>query len=458
MHKNNLKPTKNDFWFLPLGGTGEIGMNLNLYGHDDAWLMVDCGSTFRVPLDADQDNEPDAKLQDVVIPNASFIIHHKERLKGIVITHAHEDHIGALVHIWPHLQVPIYTTQYTAEIIQHKFFESVGLFNLPLVLLSSGEVIDIGPFHVRWLPITHSIPETHALLIATPCAKVLHTADWKIDPDPVVGNRFRPARFKKLGHEKIQAVVCDSTNALKEEAVPSELACQQGLLNIIEGLEGKVIVTLFASNLARLISLTRIAIETDRSIALFGRTLENVVRNARKMGLWPDNLPLIPPRDIGYFPDNKILIIATGCQGEPRAALARLAADRHPLCALKAGDSVIFSSMVIPGNEAYVERVIQQLQERDIQCITRDACDQIIHVSGHANRDDLKKMYQWVRPECVIPTHGEQIHMNANAELAQASGISTQLVGRNGDLFVIAPTYDRIQGAVTTGRIAIEDS
>lgn len=448
-------PTVDDLWFLPLGGTGEIGMNLNLYGHSQSWLMVDCGSTFQVPLDPSKDHDDDAKRYDMVIPNADFIKAQKDQLQAIVLTHAHEDHIGALLHIWPELQVPMYTTRFTAEVIRRKFYREELFYELPIVEVQPGDELDIGPFTVKWLPITHSIPETQALLITTEAGKVLHTADWKIDDSPVIGHRFKQGRFKALASQNITAMVCDSTNAPKQDDVLSENACYEGILEVVKQQKGRVIVSCFASNIARLVSLARVAQATDRYFTVFGRAFENMISVARQCDYWPEDVQVIPPRHIGYLPKHEVLIAATGSQGEPRAALASLARGNHRWCDLDAGDTVLFSSMVIPGNEAFVEKITQQLQEKNIITIQQKDTEHTIHVSGHANAQNLKQMYQWVKPKCAVPTHGEAFHMQCNAEIAKETGIANQLLGRNGDLFVLAPLFDIERQVTVPGRVPI---
>ena len=457
MLANHLNPTHSDFWFVPLGGTGEIGMNLNLYGHAASWLMVDCGATFKVPLDPSLDHDPDVRLYDVVIPDPQFIIERKDDLSGIVITHAHEDHIGALTQVWPQLLVPIYTTAFTAEVIRRKFYRAGIHESLPLVVVEPGMELDLGPFTVRWLPITHSIPETQALLITTGCGTVLHTADWKIDYQPVVGARLKSSRFKALGRQPILAMVCDSTNALREQAEQSEYTCQQGLLEVVKAQRGRVVVTCFASNVARLVSIAQVAAKTGRYLALFGRALENMMSIARQLDYWPDELTVIPSRHIGYLPAHEVIIAATGCQGEPRAAMSQLARGRHRHCLLGQGDTVIFSSIIIPGNEAYVERIVQQLHEQSVTTIQQSNTDACIHVSGHPCAEDLRQMYNWVNPQCAVPTHGEMTHMHANAQVAAEQGIDQQLVGKNGDVFVLSPAFETHKGAVPVGRIALEE-
>ncbi len=428
-------PKHTDFWFLPLGGTGEIGMNLNLYGHAGSWLMVDCGATFNVPLRPEFDKRFDIHREAFVIPDPAFIVDKVDQLAGIVITHAHEDHIGALLHVWPKLQCPIYTTAFTAEVIRRKFYSAEIFVELPIVEVNSGDDLDIGPFNVRWLSITHSIPEPQALLISTPLGDVFHTADWKIDKAPVVGNKFKPSRFKALAHKNIIAMVCDSTNALRKGYSISEKECEKGLGALISKATGRVVVSCFASNLARVITLARIAQQTGRYVALAGRSLENMVSIARLTGHWPDDLSFTPLRHIGYLPPHEVMIVATGSQGEPNAALSKMATGVFRACLLEKGDSVIFSSIVIPGNEAFIEKVLQQLRDIGVNVTQSENSTHIIHASGHPNELDLQDMYSWVKPNCAVPTHGESAHMLANANIAREAGVLKQVVGTNGDVF-----------------------
>ncbi|MGQ8365710.1 ribonuclease J [Glaciecola sp. 1036] len=431
-------------------------MNLNLYGHAKNWLMVDCGATFNVPLDPEKDNDFSVKRHDVVVPDASFIIENKDALCGIVITHAHEDHLGALMHIWPQLDnCPIYTTRFTAEVIRRKFYRADLFYELPIVEVRTGDILDIGPFTLRWLSITHSIPEPQALLITTSLGSVFHTADWKIDMQPVIGNKFKPSRFKALSKENILSMVCDSTNANRAGFSVSEKECEYGLHQLIQKANGRVIVTCFASNIARLLTLFKIARETGRYVCLFGQSLDNMISIARATDNWPDDYHPIPKRHIGYLPAREVLIIATGSQGESKAALSRMADGTHRDCDLEKGDTVIFSSIVIPGNEKPILKLVEKLKNQDVTVYQSENCEYRIHASGHPNSEDLAQMYQWVRPKSVIPTHGESLHMTANAAIAKRVGVETQMVGVNGDLFELAPNYQKRNQVVKTGRIPI---
>nr|WP_136249647.1 ribonuclease J [Ningiella ruwaisensis] len=452
-----MLPNSQELWFLPLGGTGEIGMNLNLYGHSQQFIMVDCGASFQSPLDMADEHNPKAKRYDVVMPDASFIEARKDNLCAIVLTHAHEDHIGAVTEIWPNLRCPIYASAFTAEVLRRKFYQQGIYEDLPIVEVLPNMQLDIGPFTVKWLDITHSLPEPQALLIDTPLGSIFHTADWKIDYDPVIGNAFDKHKFSRLADQNILAMVCDSTNAVKEGFSTSEKACEQGLGEIISKAKGRVLVTCFASNIARLITLVRIANMTNRYVALFGRSLENMVSVARRCGIWPEDAKLTHRRHIGYLPRHEVLIIATGSQGEPRAALSRMAQNAYRDCDLDEGDTVIFSSIVIPGNEAPISKVVNLLKDRNIDVYQSETCEQTIHASGHPNREDLKQMYRWVKPAIAIPVHGEAEHMQANANAAREAGVAKQMLGFNGDLFILKPTRQIKRKFVKTGRVAIEN-
>lgn len=450
-------PNSKQLWFLPLGGTGEIGMNMNLYGHSNAWLMVDCGATFKSPLDPKDDDNPNARTYDVVAADASFIESRKDSLCGLVLTHAHEDHIGAVVATWPNLECPIYATPFTAEVLRRKFYQKGIYENLPIVEVAQNTTLDIGPFTVSWLDITHSLPEPQAIKITTALGSIFHTADWKIDHNPVLGRAFNKQSFIDLQKDNIVAMVCDSTNALKSGYSVSEKDCARGLGKIISRATGRVVVSCFASNVARLITLVTIANQTGRYVALFGRSLENMVSVARRCGYWPDELKLTHRRHIGYLPKHEVMIIATGSQGEPRAGLNKLAHNTHRDCELEEGDSVIFSSIVIPGNEKPIEKIIHCLKERKVAVFQSEDCEETIHASGHPNQNDLADMYQFVKPNIAIPVHGEHAHMLANAGVAKQNGVTKQLTGANGDLFVLRPQVSVKRNFVTARRVALDN-
>lgn len=444
-----MTPQLQDLWFLPLGGCGEIGMNLNLYGHDGQWLMVDCGVTFAPP------NAPPSVPQ-LQMADPRFISDRKEQLAGLVITHAHEDHIGAVAHLWPLLRCPVYTTPFTAAILERKLGE-VGLAGfVPVHIVPPRGRRTIGVFDVEWIHLTHSIPDPSALMIRTPAGSVFHTADWKLDANPVLGERFQAASYETLGQEGVRAMVCDSTNALVPGHSISEATLAPHLKNWVQSAPQRVVFACFASNLARLITLARIAQHQRRHFTVIGRSLERMIAVARQQDLWPDDLSVMPARDAGYCPRNSVLAVATGSQGEPRAALAQLARDRHPAFGLETGDRVVFSSRTIPGNELAITQLIQQLTLQGIEVVTDSQPEAPIHASGHPAEEELKMMYQWVRPQLAIPVHGEAAHMQANATIAKATGVLQQCVGQNGDLFMIAPVTGIQRGAVAVGRLGLQ--
>lgn len=428
-------------------------MNLNLYGHNGQWLIVDCGMTFNEPLTPDS-----TQLHELVAANPQFIADRKEQLAGMVITHGHEDHIGAVAQLWPRLQCPIYTTPFTAEILHNKLSSAGLLSKVPVTVVASNSTVEIGSFAVEWLPVTHSIPDAHSIVIRTPAANVLHTADWKIDNDPVVGEPFNADQFKELAQENIRAMVCDSTNAVKPGHSESEGDCYEGLLSYVQQAKGRVVVSCFGSNIARLITLGRIAQQTGRYMALLGRSMQTMHRTAKRAGIWPEDITLADSSHLSYLPPEEVLAVATGSQGEPRTALNRLANDRFYDFEITAGDTVIFSSMVIPGNEQPVQRLVDQLRRKEIEVIESAQSPLLIHASGHPCAEELAKLYSWVKPELAVPVHGEREHLLANAALARRAGVTRQLSGKNGDIFILSEPVGVRPSQINTGRIAIEQT
>jgi ribonuclease J len=442
-----MNPTNNDLWFLPLGGCGEIGMNMNLYGHDSAWLMVDCGITFA----GSGESGPHVQMAD-----PDFICQRRDRLTALLITHAHEDHVGAVAHLWRQLQCPVYCTAFTAAILRRKLMEAGLVNDVPIHIIRSPFRHQLGVFDVEWLDLTHSTPESQALMIRTSAGSVFHTGDWKLDPDPVIGPDFAKQTLKNLGSETIAAMVCDSTNALEPGRSISEGALYAGLKEQVASAPGRVFVGCFGSNIARLATLAKVAEETGRYAALIGRSLHNYHAAARAADLWHVNLDFIESSDLGYLPPEEVLAVVTGSQGEPRAALDRLAADNHPDLSVEAGDTLLMSARVIPGNEAAVTALARRLDRRGVRVVKDEELNAPIHASGHPAQDELADMYQWVQPEIAIPVHGEPQHMQANAELAQAQGIPTQMTGLNGDLFMLAPQRGIRRGAAKVGRLGLD--
>ncbi|ABS64817.1 beta-lactamase domain protein [Parvibaculum lavamentivorans DS-1] len=435
--------------FLPLGGSGEIGMNLNLYGFGPPkarqWIMVDLGVTFG------DDRTPGV---DVIMPDPAFIVERKKDLLGIVLTHAHEDHIGAVAHIWPRLRCPVYATPFTAAMVRGKLIEA-GIENeVPMHIIPLGHRFALGPFDIELVTLTHSILEPNGLAIRTPLGLVMHTGDWKIDPDPVAGDDMDIARLSEIGDEGVRAIVCDSTNVFSPGTSGSEADVASSLIELIKSCEGRVAVTTFASNVARLESIARAAEACDRHAVLVGRSMYRVVGAARECGYLTGLAPFVSEHDAAYLPRDKVLFICTGSQGEPRAALARIAEDGHPHIVLEEGDTVVFSSRIIPGNETSIFDLQNLLAERGVRVVTEK--DHFVHVSGHPCRDELARMYQWIRPEVAVPVHGEARHLAEHAVLARELQVPEQVVIRNGLMVRLAPGPAEIVGEVPSGRIYLD--
>ncbi|MSP04527.1 MAG: ribonuclease J [Acetobacteraceae bacterium] len=436
--------TIGDFSFLPLGGTGEIGMNLNLYCLGGKWLAVDCGIGFGGP------EHPEV---DVMMPDPGFIADRRANLVGLVITHAHEDHIGAVAWLWPQLQCPVYATPFAAAVLKRKLAEVQLQNTVPVHVIAPGAAFAVKPFKLQFLRMTHSIPEAQALVIDTPHGVVLHTGDWKLDAVPLVGPPSDEAALAALGEKGVLAMVCDSTNALVDGHSGSEGDVRQSLAALILGLRGRVAVTCFASNVARVESIALAAQAARRSVAIVGRSLKNLEAAARDCGYLkgiPRFLSIEAAEDI---PDDNILIIVAGSQGEPRSALTRIAMDTHPRIALGEGDTVIYSSRVIPGNERAIGTAQDHLVRRGVRIMT-DA-DHLVHVSGHPARDELRKLYSLVKPRFAIPTHGEWRHMAAHAELARDAG-SRPIMMEDGDILSFAPGRPEIVDSAPVGRLVLD--
>ncbi len=447
MRASEIIPAHNEVWFLPLGGTGEIGMNMNLYGYMGQWLMVDCGVMFdKSRLQADGNSR-------VVSADPDFIASQRQRLAGLVITHAHEDHVGAVPYLWLQLQCPVYTTPFTAEVLRRKLVEAGLIDKVPLIEVDVHAPLQIGNFEVSWLALTHSIPEPYALLLRAGKTSILHTADWKIDHDPVLGKPFDASLFQALAGRNITAMVCDSTNALVPGHSISEGQCYAGLLALIRQAKGRVIVACFGSNVARVLTLARIAERTGRYMAMYGRSMRNMVGIARRTGYWPADVRIADGRHLGYLPRHEVLGVATGSQGESRAALKRMAMGTFKDLELEAGDTVIFSAKVIPGNEEAVTKLIKRLRERQVTVIEAADAELPIHASGHPGQDELKQLYQWVQPRAAIPVHGTAEHIAANARIAREVGVPSQLIGENGDLYLLAPQIGIKRKAVKVARM-----
>ncbi len=439
------RPGAEELLFLPLGGTGEIGMNLNLYGHDGRWLMVDLGVTFA-----------DASLPgvDVLMPDPAFIEERRDNLAGLVLTHAHEDHIGAVGHLWPRLRCPIYATAFTATMLYPKLVEAGIQNEVELIEVPMSGCFSVGPFEIELITLTHSIPEPNALVIRTPAGSVLHTGDWKLDPEPLVGDNFDEAALRALADENILAMVCDSTNAMVDGDSGSEAEVRSSLMELIGGLKNRVAVACFASNVARLETVFKVAEAHGRRVALAGRSMRRVYQAARDCGYLQGLAPPIDDEHVDYLPREEVLLLCTGSQGEPRSALWRIANDDNPRVKLEPGDAVVFSSRIIPGNDISIFKLQNRLVQEGIEIITDD--DHFIHVSGHPAREELTQMYQWVRPRIAVPVHGEPRHLAEHARLARTCQVPEQVVGQNGTLIRLAPGPAKIVDHVPSGRLALD--
>ena len=433
--------------FAPLGGVGEIGMNLSIYGlgnrHQRSWLAVDLGVSF-----GDEEHLPGI---DLIMPDISFLEKELKNLVGLVLTHAHEDHFGAIMDLWPKLKCPIYATQFSAALFQAKLEAERNPPKIPVNVVPSGGRIALGPFNVEFIPVAHSIPESHALAIHTDAGTVLHTGDWKIDPTPILGPPTDEKRLRELGEAGVLALVGDSTNAVREGRSPSEAEVATSLADIVKSAKGRVAVTTFASNVARVKAVADAAREAGREVVVVGRAMERVVQVARECG-YLDGVQNFRGMDLyGHFPADKVLALCTGSQGEPRAALARIANNDHPAVTLNKGDTVIFSSRTIPGNEKAVGGIINGLVAQGVEVITDRT--HLVHVSGHPRRDELRDMISWVRPHILIPVHGEALHLSEHAKLARAAGVPKVITCRNGDLVKLGPGDPGIIDELPAGRL-----
>ncbi len=435
---------KNELLFCGLGGSGEIGMNVNLYGCQGKWVMVDLGITFA---------DPQYPGVDVILPDLSFIEDRIDDLLGIVITHGHEDHIGSLPYLAEDLGVPIYATPFTMGLIRGKL-EEEGIANrVKLKMIPMGGNFQLGPFGFTFVEMSHSIPEANALLIDTPYGRVFHTGDWKLDKNPVIGNPTTPEGFMAIGDKGVDVLVCDSTNIFNTTASGSESTVRKGLFEEVSKAKGRVMITSFASNAARLHTFGEVAKETGRKLCVTGRSLDRIIKVARATGYLKDFPDTISPDEAMRLPKNKVLIIATGGQGEERAALARVANGQHTIT-LEADDTVIFSSKQIPGNEVQIGRIQNTLAAKGIRMITERQAH--VHVSGHPGQPELAQMYDWLRPEVLVPTHGEMRHMMEHARFGLEQGIPRAIVQSNGDIIRLAPKGPAKIGNATVGRLVLD--
>ena len=439
-----MKP-KDELIFLPLGGSGEIGMNVNLYGCQGKWIMVDLGMTF---------SDPAYPGVDLVLPDLSFIEERRDDLLGIVLTHGHEDHIGAIPYLIEDLGVPLYATPFTAGLIRKKLQEEGIENDIELNIIDNEGEVELGPFKCRYVPLAHSIPEGNALLIDTPYGKVFHTGDWKIDREPVMGFPATAEELTEIGDEGILALVGDSTNVFNPRESGSETGVREALDEVVAAQEGRVLVTTFASNAARLSTLAGVAEDTGRKICVVGRSLHRILEVAQSAGYLKDFPPPLREEEAMKLPRNEVLIIATGAQGEPRAALSRIAEGEHPRLKLERGDTVVYSSKEIPGNELAIGAVQNALAAAGVKIVTERQAD--VHVSGHPGIPELEAMYGWIRPQISIPVHGERRHMEAHARLAERVGVPDQVVPINGSAIRLAPGTPRIVSHETVGRLVLD--
>ncbi len=446
-----LKPHPSDeLIFLPLGGSNEIGMNFNLYGYgpEEArkWIVVDLGITF---------GDQTTPGVEVILPDPTYIEAYAKDILGIVLTHAHEDHIGAVAWLWPRLKAPVYATPFTAFLLREKLREKGILDDVHITEVALGGNIELGPFELELITLTHSIPEPNGLAIRTPLGTILHTGDWKIDPDPLLGAVTDAEAIRRLGDEGVLAMVCDSTNVFVDGVAGSEGEVRVAMTRLIGSLKGKIAVGCFASNVARMDTVIRAAEAAGRRVCLVGRSMHRMAAAAKSVGLMKGTAEFVSEKEAGYFPESTILYLCTGSQGEARAALSRIASGTHPHITLGKGDHVIFSSRVIPGNEVPIRALQNGLSDRGVRLYTeRDHPG--IHVSGHPCRDELKQMYQWARPQIAVPTHGERRHLIEHAALARDLQVPMTVTPRNGDMVRLAPGHPGIIDEVPAGRLYVD--
>jgi len=447
-HPNKAGAT-DELVFLPLGGSGEIGMNLNAYGYgppdNRKWIIVDIGVTF---------GGADLPGVDVIMPDPTFLVEQRDNILAIVLTHAHEDHIGAIGHLWPRFRTPIYATPFTAYLVREKLREK-GLYEKAKVtVVPLGGRIQLGPFDIRYITLTHSIPEPNGLAITTPLGVIWHTGDWKIDPEPQIGEPTDAATLRAMGEDGVLAMICDSTNVFVEGVTGSEADVRASLAEVIAKCTGKVAVTAFASNVARVESAIKAGEAVGRSICLVGRSMHRIVGAAKSVGLLADAPAFVSEEEAMRMAPQQVLYLCTGSQGEPRAALSRIASGSHRNVSLGPGDTVLFSSRVIPGNETPIYALYTQLTERGVEVITDKQWP--IHVSGHPARDELRQMYQWARPKIAVPVHGERRHILEHVKLAQEMQAPDSIAPRNGDMIRLAPGPAELIDEVPWGRLYVD--
>ena len=437
---------KNELVFLPLGGVGEIGMNLGVYGYgpedNRQWLIVDLGVSF---------GGPELPGVDLVMPDVAFLENERPNILGLVVTHGHEDHFGAILDLWPKLKIPVYCTAFTAGLLDTKRELDYSSYDVPVTIFKAGDQFELGPFSLEAIAVAHSIPEAVSLAIKTPLGTVIHTGDWKIDIEPSLGLPTDEKRFRELGDDGVLALVCDSTNAMREGVSPTEHDVSNSLAEIISNEKGRVAVTTFSSNVGRILSIARAAKEAGRQVLLVGRSIKRSVSVAQELGYLDGIDAFLSEEDYPYIPRDKIVMVLTGSQGEQRAALSKLSRDEMRSLALTAGDTVIYSSRSIPGNERAIIDTQNRLTDMGVKIITDH--DALVHVSGHPRRSDLKKMYEWVKPDILVPVHGEALHLAAQTALGRQVGIKRVAEIRNGDMLKLAPEPVEVIDEVPVGLI-----
>ena len=441
---------KKELLFCPLGGAGEIGANMNLYGYGNPgehnWIMVDIGVTFA------DDTLPGI---DLIYPDPGFIVEKKDNLLGIIVTHAHEDHIGAIAHLWPKLKCKIYATPFTAVLIKEKFKEKNVDINNHLKIVQLNGIIDLDPFRIEYVSMTHSILEPNGLKIKTPAGVVLHTGDWKIDENPMVGKNIDIDKLKQIGNEGVLAMVCDSTNIFTVGRSGSEETVRRSLLKIMERLKKRIVITSFASNVARMETIFYCAEKTGRQISLVGRSMHRIFKAAKQCGYLKDIIDPIDPREAKNISREKIVYLCTGSQGEPMGAMMRISGYTHPDVFIEEGDTVIFSSKIIPGNEKKLYKLHNQLVKDGIEVISEE--NEFVHVSGHPNRDEMRDMYNWIKPKCVIPVHGEHRHLMEHVNFAKEMQVPHPILIENGDIIKLSPNEEpKISDKAPSGRLYLD--
>ncbi len=437
--------------FVPLGGVGEIGMNMGAYGfgpeRSRKWIVVDCGVSF---------GGPDLPGIELIMADPEFLEERADDILALVLTHSHEDHYGAVLDLWPGFEKPVYCTPFTASMLAAKRAGDGIVENVDITIMRPGQPFQVGPFTLEAINVAHSIPEANALLITTPVGRVLHTGDWKLDPTPVANPPTDIARLKQIGEDRSTplALVCDSTNAMKDGESPSEADVSATLASLIAEAPHRVAVTTFASNVGRVVSIVRAAHQAGRQVVMSGRSLHRIMGIARELGMLEGLPPLLDQDAYRSIPRNKIVLICTGSQGEARAAIARIARGDHPVIEFAPGDRMIFSSWAIPGNEREVNDIQNLLIDQGVELITQK--DGLVHVSGHPRRDELRKLYSYVKPDVLVPVHGEAMHLQAHAKLGREAGIADVLEIRNGDMARLFPEPKRFAAEVRTGELYLD--